>query len=245
MRKRPRSSVTTSLANFVGRSVVSAITQTPASGPLGPVTTPPMSPAAALPVPWVLRQAVRSAARTAAAMPTYKIFLVFMNPPLDAGIRMHLSVCIGKPGEATADWQTLGTMRRCSASRSRRSHFSSRAISSDVTWMKSAFRKPQSAGWSSSCSPWRRPTASRSSSIGFLVWRDSRTRTPRRLEELESEFFHAGRSERNAAPKAFHVSRESDPAPSQEFGGGNAGIVGYLAEPDFGGVAALDKILVA
>ena len=30
-------------ANRVGRSVVSAITQTPASGPLGPVTTPPMS----------------------------------------------------------------------------------------------------------------------------------------------------------------------------------------------------------
>src|SRR5262245_42587875 len=30
-------------ANFVGSSVVSAITHTPASGPLGPVTTPPMS----------------------------------------------------------------------------------------------------------------------------------------------------------------------------------------------------------
>src|SRR5205823_5156400 len=29
--------------NFVGRSVVSAITQTPASGPFAPVTTPPMS----------------------------------------------------------------------------------------------------------------------------------------------------------------------------------------------------------
>src|SRR6267154_1750538 len=83
MRKRPRSSVTTSLANFVGRSVVSAIPQTPASGPLGPVTTPPMSPAAALPVPWVLKQAVRSAARTAAAAPRYRILLVFMNPPLD------------------------------------------------------------------------------------------------------------------------------------------------------------------
>src|SRR5581483_2796658 len=30
-------------ANLVGRSVVSAITQTPASGPLAPLTTPPMS----------------------------------------------------------------------------------------------------------------------------------------------------------------------------------------------------------
>src|SRR3954467_6631132 len=30
-------------ANLVGKSVVSAITQTPASGPLGPFTTPPMS----------------------------------------------------------------------------------------------------------------------------------------------------------------------------------------------------------
>src|SRR5687767_1134985 len=43
MTKRPRSSVTTILANFVGRSVVSAITHTPASGPFVLVTTPPMS----------------------------------------------------------------------------------------------------------------------------------------------------------------------------------------------------------
>jgi hypothetical protein len=35
--------VTTILANFVGRSVVSAITQTPASGPLALVTVPPRS----------------------------------------------------------------------------------------------------------------------------------------------------------------------------------------------------------
>jgi hypothetical protein len=35
--------VTTLFPYFVGRSVVSAMTQTPASGPLGPVTTPPMS----------------------------------------------------------------------------------------------------------------------------------------------------------------------------------------------------------
>src|SRR5215813_13449821 len=43
MTKRPWSSVTTILAYLVGSSVVSAMTQIPASGPLGPVTTPPMS----------------------------------------------------------------------------------------------------------------------------------------------------------------------------------------------------------
>src|SRR6266568_562486 len=43
MRYRPRSSVTTILMNRVGRSVVSAITQTPASGPFALVTTPPIS----------------------------------------------------------------------------------------------------------------------------------------------------------------------------------------------------------
>src|SRR6476661_4346313 len=43
MRYRPWSSVTTIRANFVGRSVVSAITQTPASGPFELVTTPPIS----------------------------------------------------------------------------------------------------------------------------------------------------------------------------------------------------------
>src|SRR5262249_43923628 len=40
---RPWSSVTTILTNLVGRSVVSAITQTPASGPLALVTMPPRS----------------------------------------------------------------------------------------------------------------------------------------------------------------------------------------------------------
>src|SRR6266581_8478075 len=43
MRNLPRSSVTTTLANFVGRSVVSAMTHTPASGPFELVTTPPIS----------------------------------------------------------------------------------------------------------------------------------------------------------------------------------------------------------
>ena len=41
----PASSVTTILANLVGRSVVSAMTQTPASGPCALATTPPMSAA--------------------------------------------------------------------------------------------------------------------------------------------------------------------------------------------------------
>src|SRR5436190_16854947 len=37
--------------NFVGRLVVSAMTQTPASGPLGPDTTPPMSSASTATAP--------------------------------------------------------------------------------------------------------------------------------------------------------------------------------------------------
>src|ERR1051325_9798085 len=41
--KRPSPSVTTILVYFVGRSFVSAITQTPASGPFGPATMPTMS----------------------------------------------------------------------------------------------------------------------------------------------------------------------------------------------------------
>src|SRR5689334_6617390 len=40
MTKRPLSSVTTIFAKPVGSSAVSAITHTPASGPLGPVTVP-------------------------------------------------------------------------------------------------------------------------------------------------------------------------------------------------------------
>src|SRR5258706_15869601 len=43
MTNRPLSSVTTILAYLVGSSVVSAITQTPASGPCAPVTVPPIS----------------------------------------------------------------------------------------------------------------------------------------------------------------------------------------------------------
>src|ERR1041385_6098344 len=43
MRYRPRPSVTTILAKRVGRSVVSAMTQAPASGPFELETTPPIS----------------------------------------------------------------------------------------------------------------------------------------------------------------------------------------------------------
>src|ERR1700727_4054019 len=43
MTKRPLSSVTTIFAYLVGRSFVSAMIQTPASGPFSPTTCPPMS----------------------------------------------------------------------------------------------------------------------------------------------------------------------------------------------------------
>src|ERR1051325_6928673 len=49
MRKRPESSVTTILANRVGRSSVSAMTQTPASAVRPLVTTPRMLCALAVP----------------------------------------------------------------------------------------------------------------------------------------------------------------------------------------------------
>jgi hypothetical protein len=52
--------VATILTNFVGRSLVSAITQTPASGPLGPVTTPPMSSLSIWTV-WLTAQAATNA----------------------------------------------------------------------------------------------------------------------------------------------------------------------------------------
>src|ERR1700730_6564088 len=65
MRYRPLSSVTTILPNLVGRSVVSAITQTPASGPRELVTTPARS---ALPIGIVLA-GLRCCARSPAAAP--------------------------------------------------------------------------------------------------------------------------------------------------------------------------------
>src|SRR6267378_8046378 len=87
MRKRPWSSVTTTLANFVGRSVVSAITQTPASGPLVLLTTPPRSFAPTLLAPCgVLWHEVRKAAIAIAAAPKCKVLPIFMKSPLDCGV---------------------------------------------------------------------------------------------------------------------------------------------------------------
>src|SRR6266446_1045125 len=87
MRKRPRSSVTTTLANLVGRSVVSAITQTPASGPLGPLTTPLISAADA------------PMAKTTTLKPN--IALLFMTPPLDSRVRQRQRAKLRK---ATLKW---------------------------------------------------------------------------------------------------------------------------------------------
>jgi hypothetical protein len=66
--------VTTILTNLVGRSVVSAITQTPASGPDALVTTPPRSSASigiAVGVAWLaLSLASDNASSTATPHPT-------------------------------------------------------------------------------------------------------------------------------------------------------------------------------
>src|ERR1051325_6800040 len=79
--KRPCSSVTTIFVYFVGSSFVSAITQTPASGPFGPATMPTMSSpsvvgAGRIPELCVWHAAVRTIAAATA------IFLSFMALPL-------------------------------------------------------------------------------------------------------------------------------------------------------------------
>src|SRR5215470_6610792 len=82
-------------ANLVGRSVVSAITQTPASGPFDPLTTPPMSSAsiatcgaallcwaaagAAVPVRYSAKAA---AAKALAATPDCNLLVVFIPSSL-------------------------------------------------------------------------------------------------------------------------------------------------------------------
>src|SRR6185295_15801075 len=74
--------------NFVGRSVVSAITQTPASGPLLLDTTPPNSFAptvgAVSALCWALDGVCIAANATtlARAMLKYRAFLVSIRPPL-------------------------------------------------------------------------------------------------------------------------------------------------------------------
>src|ERR1700719_622519 len=75
------SSVTTILTNLVGRSVVSAITQTPASGPLVLVTTPPRS---ALPTRtvslllWPARNPASVTARSAASTIAIPVFTALL-----------------------------------------------------------------------------------------------------------------------------------------------------------------------
>src|SRR5262245_29814128 len=78
-------------ANLVGRSVVSAMTQTPASGPAGPVTTPPMSSpsicTAAPPPCWALglsAEPTQTMAKRATASPRYAPSFVFMAPLLSS-----------------------------------------------------------------------------------------------------------------------------------------------------------------
>src|ERR1700676_4995180 len=79
------SSVTTILTNLVGRSVVSAITQTPASGPLGLLTTPPRS---ALPMrtgsllSWPARTPASVVAKSTPStitIPGYKVLLLIIS----------------------------------------------------------------------------------------------------------------------------------------------------------------------
>src|SRR5215210_2165720 len=69
--------------NFVGRSFVSAITHTPASGPRGPVTTPPMSSGPTFTEAEVVgRAAIASATNAAMTAPTPKDRVVVTCPPL-------------------------------------------------------------------------------------------------------------------------------------------------------------------
>src|SRR6184192_1623914 len=66
--------------NLVGRSCVSAITQTPASGPLGPVTTPARA-AGPIGIVWAARgQAGRFAARPTIITWTKQRRIVFIWP---------------------------------------------------------------------------------------------------------------------------------------------------------------------
>src|SRR6266508_4798581 len=68
--------------NLVGRSLVSAITQTPASGPLAPVTTPPMSSLSMATAVWALTCAGAAASKEAmpiAATVKYSLALSLMG----------------------------------------------------------------------------------------------------------------------------------------------------------------------
>ena len=99
MRYRPRSSVTTVRENFVGRPVVSAITQTPASGPFGPVTTPPMSSpsmATSPPAPWVAD--TPSTVRGASDVNASRAVQAPVSSRKVRRVRMRLLVLVGDAG---------------------------------------------------------------------------------------------------------------------------------------------------
>ncbi|TMQ26806.1 MAG: hypothetical protein E6K82_03295 [Candidatus Rokuibacteriota bacterium] len=97
--------MTTILANLVARSVVSAITHTPASGPFGPVTTPPMSslsmgtaPPAACCAPSSSAEPTHTTAIANAAKPKYSAVFILMAPLLSrAPSTVHPS-CVQSPG---------------------------------------------------------------------------------------------------------------------------------------------------
>src|SRR5215218_1133221 len=70
--------------NFVGRSFVSAITHTPASGPFGPVTTPPMSVGPTSTASRDIGRAAATIATHAAARPPIPNVLILVTaPPFD------------------------------------------------------------------------------------------------------------------------------------------------------------------
>src|SRR6185312_15052050 len=95
MTERPLSSVTTILAYLVGRSPVSAITQTPASGPFDPVTTPPISVAPMLTAGCCARAGSMANAATAAdSIALRQMFSIFISSP-----EMTAGDPVGRPAE--------------------------------------------------------------------------------------------------------------------------------------------------
>ena len=91
----------TILANLVGSSVVSAITQTPASGPLGPVTVPPIS-SLSIATPGPVWPPLGPAANPIRAMMLTARLFVPMAATFSMSWSEHLSRINGAPGPATA-----------------------------------------------------------------------------------------------------------------------------------------------
>src|SRR5262245_65327967 len=90
-------------ANFVGSSVVSAITHMPASGPLGPVTTPPMallSIFTAPPAPCWAPSVPAPAQITAIAIratPRYRSLLILMGYSFPSRPTIERALPTGRP----------------------------------------------------------------------------------------------------------------------------------------------------